>query len=354
MSRVIRRPRSALAVLGIALLVLAGPTAASAAKASADPLGILFGLTTAPGGSLLVADATQGIVAIDTKGNRTLVASLPGVGDVDAVGAGNMYAITGGGAPDTGEATLYRVSNGHVSAVADLGAYEEEFNPDGTDVNPNPFDVEVLNGGGVLVADAGANTLYYVNNKGHIVVVATFPEELVSTANIKALFGCPAGPPDFCDLPDMIPAQAVSTSVAIGPDGAAYVGELKGFPAPTGESRIWRIEPGTVGAECGAAGETACTVVGDGFTSIIDLQFGPDGTLYVTELDEASWWAVEVLQAPTGGTINACEWGSFPFACDEVATGLMIPTATAIGNDGTLYTTIWSLVPGLADVVAVP
>jgi hypothetical protein len=63
MSRVIRRPRSALAVLGIALLVLAGPTAASAAKASAGPLGILFGLTTAPGGSLLVADATQGIVA---------------------------------------------------------------------------------------------------------------------------------------------------------------------------------------------------------------------------------------------------------------------------------------------------
>jgi len=30
------------------------------------------------------------------------------------------------------------------------------------------------------------------------------------------------------------------------------------------------------------------------------------------------------------------------------------PPATAIGNDGTLYTTIWSLVPGLADIVDVP
>ena len=101
-------------------------------------------------------------------------------------------------------------------------------------------------------------------------------------------------------------------------------------------------------------GETRCTVVGDGFTSIIDLQFGPDGTLYVTELDEASWAAIEILGTPTGGTINACEWGTFPFTCDEVATGLMIPTASTIGADGQLYSTVWSLVPGLADVVAVP
>ena len=155
-----------------------------------------------------------------------------------------------------------------------------------------------------------------------------------------------------------MPAQAVATSIAIGPDGAVYAGELKGFPAPAGESKIWRIEPGTMHARCGTEGETRCSVVGDGFTSIIDLQFGPDGTLYVTELDEASWAAVEILQEPTGGTINACDWGSFPFACDEVAGGadlpfLPLPTATTIGNDGTLYTTTWSLVPGMADVVAV-
>ena len=354
MSRVIRRPRTALAVISVAALMLAGPTAASAAKASAGELGILFGLTTAPGGSLLVADATQGIVAIDAKGNRTLFAALPGATDVSSVGAGDAYAITGGGAPNTGEATLYRISKGHASVVADLGAFEETVNPDAPEINPNPFDVEVLNGGGVLVSDAGGNDILYVDNKGRIDWVATLPEALASTTNIKTLFGCPAGPPDICGLPEMIPAQAVATSIAIGPDGAVYAGELKGFPAPAGESRIWRIEPGTLHARCGTPGETRCTVVGDGFTSIMDLQFGPDGTLYVTELDEASWAAVEILQAPTGGTINACEWGAFPFACDEVATGLMIPTATTIGKDGQLYSTVWSLVPGLADVVALP
>jgi hypothetical protein len=363
MSRVIRRPRTALAVLAIAVLILAGPTAASAAKVAAGPFEALFGLTTAPGGSLLVADAAQGIVAIDTKGNRTLFAGLPGATDVSTVGAADVYAITGGCDDDPEAiwddascARLYRISKGHATVVADLGEFEKTVNPDGPEINPNPFDVEVLNGGGVLVADAGGNDVLYVDNKGRIEWVATLPEALVSTANAKSLFGCPAGAPGICGLPERIPGQAVATSIAIGPDGALYVGELKGFPAPTGESKIWRIEPGTLHARCGTAGETRCTVVGGGFTSIIDLQFGPDGTLYVTEFDEASWAAVEIFGNPTGGTINACEWGTFPFSCDAVETdeALMMPTATTIGADGQLYATVWSLVPGLADVVAVP
>jgi hypothetical protein len=37
--------------------------------------------------------------------------------------------------------------------------------------------------------------------------------------DVEALAGCPAGPPNFCNLPPMIPAEAVETSVAIGPDG---------------------------------------------------------------------------------------------------------------------------------------
>jgi hypothetical protein len=72
----------------------------------------------------------------------------------------------------------------------------------------------------------------------------------VSTANIKSLFGCPGGPPNICGLPPMIPAQAVTPSVAIGPDGAYYIGEPKGFPAPTGESRVWRIDPAAHHVHC--------------------------------------------------------------------------------------------------------
>src|SRR5205809_1011097 len=85
--------------------------------------------------------------------------------------------------------------------------------------------------GNVLIADAGANALLIANRRGGVNWVATLPDELVSTDNAKTLAGCPDAPPelaDICNLPDEIPAQAVSTSVAVGPDGAYYVTELKG------------------------------------------------------------------------------------------------------------------------------
>jgi hypothetical protein len=181
--------------------------------------------------------------------------------------------------------------------------------------------------------------------------VATLPDELVSTANAKALAGCPNPPPDFafvCDLPAMVPAQAVATSVVVGPDGAYYVGELKGFPGPTGESRIWRIEAGTRHATCGSS--PACTVVADGFTSIVDLNIGPDGTIYVTEIDEASFLAVEVGVGALGGTVNACD--STTWQCTPLATGLTIPIATTVGKDGTVYALVGALIPGAAEVIA--
>ena len=146
------------------------------------------------------------------------------------------------------------------------------------------------------------------------------------------------------------PAQGVPTSVAIGLDGAYYVGELKGFPAPTGASRVWRIEPGTRQATCGSS--SACKVVADGFTSIVDLAFGPDGTLYVVELDEASWLAVELGFSTPGGTVNACNPASG--ACMELATGLPMPIAAAVDRSGTVYEAIRALVPGAASVIQLP
>jgi hypothetical protein len=303
----------------------------------------------------------QGIVSI-RKGDMTLVVPLPGVDDVGAIGNGSFFALTGGDDPESGEdddtsARLWRVSNSHVAEFADLGAFERDNDPDGQGVDSNPFDLAVLNGGGALIADAGANAVLVTGPRGWIDWVVTLPNEMGSTANAKALVGCPdVSDPELafvCFLPDEIPTEAVATSVAIGPDGAAYVSELKGFPGPLGLSKIWRIEPGTHHAVCGT--DPGCVVVADDFTSIVDINFGPDGTMYVTEIDESSFLAVELGGAgSTGGTVNACAWGSFPLSCDEVATGLPIPIATTVGGDGTLYAAIWALVPGLAEVVPLP
>jgi len=315
----------------------------------------LFGLATAPDGSLLVADAGAGIVEL-RRGDTLLVAELPGVTDVAPIGRGTMWAVTGEPPEDPSMSPLarklFRVSRGSIQLVADLGAFEMTHNPDGTDVNSNPFDVVALGGRAALVADAGANDLLIVDNQGRIDWVATFPLEPVSTSNVKQLVGCPDAPEDLefvCELPDAIPAQPVSASLAVGPDGAYYVGELKGFPAPTGASRVWRIEPGARHVRCGIDPE--CSVVLEGLTSIIDLTFDNDGTLYVLELDEASWLAAE-LGLGSGGVLNACDVATG--ACGTLASGLPLPTAATIGDDGSVYHTILALVPGEAAVVRLP
>ncbi len=171
----------------------------------------------------------------------------------------------------------------------------------------------------------------------------------------RRLAGCPDAPPDaaeICELPDAIPAQGVSTSIAVGPDGAYYVTELKGFPAPRGESRIWRIEPGTRHHHCEAdAEDSPCSVVADGFTSIVDLTFAPDGTAYVVELDEASWFAVEVAtDAMEGGTVNECD--STTWTCTEAATDLTMPMAVAVNEDGP-FVVVSALIPGETQVIPV-
>ncbi len=314
----------------------------------------LFGMTTAPNGDILVADSGAGVVKFD--GMPTLDITLPLVTDLSTIGRSSMWATRTGTDPraDTGQALL-RVSKGSTRVIANLFQYELTNDPDGGAVpDSNPFDVQSLNGNAALVADAGGNDLLRIDNKGNVELLAVFPPEVVSTANVKALFGggCPENEANpFCGLPPAIPAQAVPTSIAIGTDGGYYVGELKGFPAPVNESRIWRVSPGATNSACPGPD---CTIVFDGgFTSIIDLAVGPDGLLYVTELDEASWFAVEFgLPSQLGGTINACD--VIAGTCDEVASGIPIITAITFGNDARLWATQNALIPGLGTVIEVP
>ena len=304
----------------------------------------LFGLHAAKGGGLLVADAGAGVVKLRGNGSGSLIAEIPGITDAASRNRRAVYAVTG--APDN---MLYRARHGHVKPIADIGAFEAAVNPDRGEIDSNAFGVAPLRHGRALVADAAGNSLLMVRRNGSIDWVATLPDQLVPTANLKDLVGCPYPAPEnaeFCDLPARIPAQPVATSVAIGPDGAWYVGELKGFPAPTGKSRVWRIERGTRHAKCGSS--PRCSVVADGFTSIIDLGFGQDGALHVVELDEESWFAVE-FGTPTNGTINSCNVSTGD--C-EVVTTLFMPTAVASTRKG-IFATVAALVPGQATVVKI-
>jgi hypothetical protein len=343
MSTVSSRPRALAGIVAVLVLTIV----ATNVYAVVFPLtGPVFGLAIAPDSSVLVADAGAGIFEI-RKGLLSQVATLPGVSDVAPIGTGNMFAVTS--RAFGGDGKVYRVSRGSTRELADLFEFESRVNPDGGIIDTNPFDVEVLTGGSALVADAAANALLIVNQRGDVDWIATLPDEVVSTAHAKALYGCPQqGPAIVCNN-NTLPAQGVATSVVVGPDGAYYVGELKGIPAPKGQSRVWRIEPGSRHAVCGRS--PACRVVASGFTSIIDLAMGPDGTLYVVEMDEESWLAMQ-LGKGTGGSVNACNTRTWQ--CTQVATGLPMLSAVAVDGRGTIYNVTNSLIPGLASISVLP
>lgn len=309
----------------------------------------LFDLATAPNNEILVADAGAGI---STRFGVNEI-PLPGVTSIAAVGTGSMWATTG---PSTGPPTedsgqaLYRVTKGRTEMVVNLFTFESDHNPDGDDVDSNPYSGFSENANFAVVADAGANDLLRIDNKGNVQVMAIFPREMVFTDNLKSLVGCPESGNELCDMPDMMSAQAVPTSVTMGPDGYYYVGELKGFPAPTGASNIWRVSPDASGGICGSSPDCMKAFDG-GFTSIIDLTFDDNGMLYVAEFDEQSWFAAEVLGIVTGGNIKVCDPETMQ--CEVIATGIPWLTSITFDKDGRLWATQNSLIPGLASVIEI-
>lgn len=199
------------------------------------------------------------------------------------------------------------------ASFADVSAYEAAHNAAGGAVDSNPYHL-VAAGGGLLVTDAGANTLSKVAADGSVTLAAVFPGR-----NIGGGF----------------PSDSVSTGVAVGPDGAYYVSELTGYPFTPGAARVYRVDPGG-----------ATTVFATGFTNITDVAFGGDGSLYVLELD-----ADGLLGPGTGGAlIRVAPNGRRTTVLD---TGLVTPTGLAIGGDGALYVANYSAAPGRGEVVRI-
>lgn len=214
---------------------------------------------------------------------------------------------------------LLRVEfTGQMSNPFDLGTFEAANNSDGGMPDSNPYGLRILSNRG-LVADAGANALLELGLSG-LSTLAVFPSRMVPN---------PMGGPD-------IPMQAVPTSVVQGPDGSLYVGELTGFPFPVGRARVYRMP---------AAGGTP-TVVAEGFTNIIDLAIGPDGSAYVLEHD-----ANGLLQAGTTGRLTKI--GLFGARTEIAAGALDTPGGMTFGPDAALYVTTHSSTAGAGQVVRI-
>jgi hypothetical protein len=226
---------------------------------------------------------------------------------------------------------LYRFDGKRrVSRVADVAAYEAENNPDagqpGAEVDSNPYSVDASQANRILVTDAGGNTLLRVRRTGAIRTLAWFE------------FGMTLAPP-FLGLPagTQIPYQSVPTGVVRGPDGAAHLGQLTGFPFPAGVANVYRV----VGAE-------TPTVQATGFTTVVDVAYGPDGSFYVLQISSNGLAA----QPPGPGKLIRIDGDGTQ---TELAAGqLQQPTGVAVARNGDVYVSNQGGSPNDGQVVRIP
>jgi sugar lactone lactonase YvrE len=267
--------------------------------------------------------STSRVLAISPAGvKRTVVKGLPSVGPGDgtfttgvddvAVGPdGRIFAVTTSATqkqvasfPKTVRARLgklFDVTSGTANPLAAIDAFEYAHNSDGIkgDRKSNPYGVIAL-AGRRIVADAGANALLNVDDNGVVSLLTALPR------NGKA--------------------QPVPTSLALGPDGAVYVGELA-LDAGKGKARVWRVP----------LDGTPRSVFASGFSAITGLAFGPDGSMYVTELSTKP-----AKLEPPGAIVRLRPDMS---RTTLKSNSLLFPAGAAVAPDGTLYVSNASVLP---------
>jgi glucose/arabinose dehydrogenase len=104
-------------------------------------------------------------------------------------------------------------------------------------------------------------------------------------------------------------------------------------PFTLGVANVYRVVPGE-----------APTVVYSGFTTIIDLTFGPDGSLYVLEHSTGP-----VFFALPGRLVKIAPDGTRT----TVVSGLNRPGSVAFGPDRSLYVSINSISVGTGAVLRI-
>jgi hypothetical protein len=220
------------------------------------------------------------------------------------------------------------LTGGAATAESYLGTYEAQNNPDqgagsgpgDPSIDSDPYGITPY-AGGLAIADAAANdVLLYKNGTLSTLAVLPLITETVSGSPVQA--------------------QAVPTSLAVGPDGALYIGELGGAPNNVGVANVYRYANGQL------------TLYQSGFTMIGDIAFDQAGRLLVLEMDQAGFADTDPGGLPTpGALIRVNADGS---RTTLASTGLEFPGGIAVAADGSIYATNWAVLQGSGDPALPP
>jgi hypothetical protein len=232
---------------------------------------------------------------------------------------GDLYALVGGGGcshgnpkpKDSSGIAKVDLKNGSWHLIADIGAWlkthpakfesADDFEPDGTLYS-------------VIVHDGKLLTVE--PNHGQVISV-TKSGEIKQVIDISASEG-----------------HIVPTSIAAR-DGSLFVGNLNLFPIDPQWARILTISKADQddfdNLPPGLQPAHGYRIVSSkaGFTTVVAVDFGPDGLLYVLELSDGAGFPTPGL----GKVVRVLHSG----AIEDVVTNLSVPTGMTFGPDHRLY-----------------
>ncbi len=284
--------------------------------------------------SPLTRGSSGRVTAVSPEGVQTVIMDgLPsyteGVGPTGIVlGDGVIWITVGGAAVLAGAEPMenensvlrYDIASGEVTLVAELGSFEKENNPDGTDVNPNLYGMGLGAEGWLYVNDAGGNTIYRVNPAtGEFALLGVVPGPTFPETGSPDAEASPIADEELLGSP-----QAVPTGLHVGADGNVYVVTLGAFIPGASEVLI-------------AQANGTFVQVAAGFSVGIGVSLGPDGLLYVSQLasfesDVPGPGSVVRINAD-GTTETVVDGISFPHGITFDAAGnlYVVANSTAFG-----------------------
>jgi hypothetical protein len=334
------------------------PTPFTFAERLEGPRGLRFG----PDGYLYVAEAGTGGTN-STKGQCPQVPGAPGPGPytggltarISKISPGGKVTTVASGFPST-------ISAGGVIGVADVVFLDDELYAvvagggcsHGNPKNPSGIaKVNVENGHWHLIADIGQwlkthpakyesaddfepdGTLYSViAHDGRLLTVEPNHGQVISVTKegqIRQVIDISASE-----------GHIVPTSIAAR-DRSLFVGNLNLFPIDPQWARILTISKSDDddfdNSPPGLQPARGHRIVSSkaGFTTVVAVDFGPDGLLYVLELSDDAG-------APTPGfgkVVRVKRSGEI----EDVVTGLSVPTGMTFGRDGRLYVSNFGAAP---------